>query len=133
MLGADNVSILNFVPQGRGYVYRNQLMLSDLELEDFRQIFLSTRDQFRVGTRIGIPLLGADFHKCTAGLGKLVIKYDGTVLPCPAFKEYDINKLKELGIPIGNIYTDLEQIKIYNGTRNKPLCKKLYGIDRRII
>ena len=61
-----------------------------------------------------------------------VIKYDGTVLPCPAFKEYDIEKLNKIGIKTPNIYTDLESIDICNGTRKKPLCKQLYGFNSKL-
>lgn len=130
--GADSLSILNFVPQGRGLENQESLMLSDEEMASFRKIFLASQDSFHGKIRIGIPLLGEDLHKCTAGFGKLVIKYDGTVLPCPAFKEYDIGKLRKIGIPVWNIYEDLDKICVYEGTRSKPLCKKLYQMDRSI-
>jgi MoaA/NifB/PqqE/SkfB family radical SAM enzyme len=38
-------------------------------------------------------------HVCTAGVGKLTIKYNGDVLPCPAFKE-------DSDFVLGNIYKD---------------------------
>lgn len=37
-------------------------------------------------------------HLCTAGTEKLDIKYDGTILPCPAFKEMSVEKMKKYGI-----------------------------------
>ena len=82
--------------------------------------------------RIGIPLIKNDAHLCTAGLDKLVIKYDGTVLPCPAFKEYDLDKLHELGIETPNIYTDLDKVLVKQGSRNNPLCKEVYAFDKSI-
>lgn len=66
------------------------------------------------------------------GLDKMVIKYDGTILPCPAFKEYDLTTLNMYGIRTSNIYDDLEHIQIRNGTRAYPLCKKLYDFDYSI-
>ena len=129
---ADNLSILNFVPQGRGEKNVDELILNDEELKEFQEIYLSSKDLFHGNIRIGIPLTGEDSHKCTAGLGKLVIRYDGTVLPCPAFKEYDLEKLRKLGIPVWNIYEDLSEIRVFEGTRSKPLCKRLYKMDRSI-
>ena len=58
---------------------------------------------------------------------KLDIKYDGTVLPCPAFKELSPEECKKYGIPIYSIYDDLEKIKIPGvGTRKEALCSKVY-------
>ena len=77
-------------------------------------------------------MLSKDTHLCTAGLDKMVIKYDGTVLPCPAFKEYNPLILNRMGIKTPNIHTDLEKVEIHNGTRKKPLCKQLYGFNKNL-
>lgn len=128
----EQLSILNFVPQGRGYENKNELMLSPEEMQEFKAIYDKCKDDFKGHIRIGIPLIGEDKHKCTAGLGKLVIKYDGTVLPCPAFKEFDNSILNQMGIQTPNIYDSLENIQIYNGTRTNPLCKQLYKFNHSI-
>ena len=126
------LSILNFVPQGRGEQNRDLLMLSPDEMKEFAQIYHKYKDEFKGNIRVGIPLLDEDKHKCTAGLDKLVIKYDGTILPCPAFKEFDTETLNKMGIKTPNIYDDLESVQIHNGTRAYPLCKKLYNFDYSI-
>ena len=130
--GIKKISILNFVPQGRGKDNQENLMLNEDEMLEFGKIYESVKDKFAGTIRVGIPLLSKDTHLCTAGLYKMVIKYDGTVLPCPAFKEYDIEKLNKIGIKTPNIYTDLESIDICNGTRKKPLCKQLYGFNSKL-
>ncbi|HAB65836.1 MAG TPA: hypothetical protein DCE23_00565 [Firmicutes bacterium] len=130
--GFPSLSILNFVPQGRGKDNADTLMMNEEEMSEFKRIYESCRYEFKGEIRVGIPLLQEDRHKCTAGLDKLVIKYDGTVLPCPAFKEYDIEVLNRMGIKTPNIYTDLEQIEVHNGTRSYPLCKKLYNFNNSI-
>lgn len=127
-----NLSILNFVPQGRGEENEKKLMLSKEEMAEFKQIYDSNCHKFNGKVRIGIPLISNDNHLCTAGFDKLVIKYDGTVLPCPAFKEYDLKRLNELGIDTPNIHTDLEKVLIKNGSRNKPLCKEVYNFNNSI-
>ncbi len=126
------LSILNFVPQGRGEENKNILMLSPEEMEEFKHIYQQHKDEFKGILRVGNPLLEENQHKCTAGLDKLVIKYDGTILPCPAFKEYDVEELNKIGIKTPNIYEDLNNIRVYNGTRVYPLCKKLYDFDYKL-
>ena len=128
----DQLSILNFVPQGRGKDNESLLSLSEEEFQEFIQIYDKCKEQFHGNLRIGIPLQDIDTHKCTAGFDKLVIKYDGTVLPCPAFKEYDIEKLNALGIKTPNIHYNLEDIKVHHGTRKQPLCKQLYKFNKSI-
>ena len=75
----DELSILNFVPQGRGKINEDLLSLSENEFKEFIEIFNRCKDKFKGNLRVGIHLQGEDTHKCTAGLSKLVIKYEGTV------------------------------------------------------
>ena len=112
IVGISNISILNFVPQGRGLLNRKELMLSNEEMREFADIFNSCKDNFKGTIRVGIPLIGNIQHLCTAGTEKLDIKYDGTVLPCPAFKEMNAEKLEKYGIRLYNIYDDLENLEI---------------------
>lgn len=77
-----NISILNFVPQGRGLENKQELMLSENELREFGEILKREQKHYSGNIRIGIPLNGKISHLCTAGTEKLDIKYDGTILPC---------------------------------------------------
>ncbi len=129
LAAVKNISLLNFVPQGRGLKNREELELSSEEKGEFFKI-LNDALASKIYTgkvRVGIPLQGDTTHKCNAGLEKLDIKYDGTVLPCPAFKELSPEECKKYGIPIYSIYDDLEKIKIPGvGTRKEALCSKVY-------
>ena len=125
--GVDSISILNFVPQGRGRENKEELMLSDEELREFSTILNRASEQFSGNIRIGIPLNGRISHLCTAGTEKLDIKYDGTILPCPAFKEMSIETMEKHGIKLHSIYEDLERVVVPGGKRKEPLCKKVYG------
>ena len=128
----DELSILNFVPQGRGKTNKDLLSLTEEEFGEFLEIYEKCKNEFKGKLRVGIHLQEGDDHKCTAGLSKLVIKYDGTVLPCAAFKEYDLEILNSMGIKTPNIYDNLEEVEIHNGTRKKPLCKQLYHFNKVI-
>ena len=124
-----NISILNFVPQGRGLENKKELMLSQTELKEFGEILNKEKEKYSGNIRIGIPLNGKISHLCTAGTEKLDIKYDGTILPCPAFKEMNVETMEKYGIKLHSIYEDLEKVVVHEGKREKPLCKQVYGFD----
>ena len=127
--GVKNISVLNFVPQGRGRDNKEELMLSKEELKEFSEILKKEKEHYSGNIRIGIPLNGKISHLCTAGTEKLDIKYDGTVLPCPAFKEMSIETMEKYGIKLHSIYEDLEKVVVHSGKRKAPLCKQVYGFN----
>lgn len=129
IIKVPSISILNFVPQGRGLLNRERLMLSNEEMIEFTDIYNNCKNNYSGKIRVGIPLLGNIKHLCTAGTEKLDIKYDGTVLPCPAFKEISADTLEKFGIRLYNIYNDLENLVVRGGKRANPLCKQVYGFD----
>lgn len=120
------ISLLRFVPQGRGELNKDELMLDDNEMQEFSELLEKQRGKFSGTIRIGIPLMSENSHKCTAGLEKLDIKFDGTVLPCPAFKELDEETMRKFGIKHYSIYENLEEVKTPGGTRVEPLCRRIY-------
>ena len=124
-----NISVLNFVPQGRGREYKDELMLSPEELKEFAEILNREKEHFSGKIRIGIPLNGKISHLCTAGTEKLDIRYDGIILPCPAFKEISTETMEKYGIRLYSIYEDLEKVVVPGGKRKQPLCKQIYGFE----
>lgn len=126
MVGVKKISILNFVPQGRGKENKDILMLNEQELQEFSTILSRAKEKFTGNVRIGIPLNGKIAHLCTAGTEKLDIKYDGTILPCPAFKEISTEIMEKYGIKFHSIYEDLEKVIVPGGKRARPLCKEIY-------
>lgn len=127
--GVKNISVLNFVPQGRGRENKNELMLSEEELKEFSEILKKEKEHYSGNIRIGIPLNGKIAHLCTAGTEKLDIKYDGTILPCPAFKEMSVETMEKYGIKLHSIYKDLEKVVVCSGKRKAALCKQVYGFS----
>ena len=123
----EKISILNFVPQARGRENEEELMLSQEEFKEFAEIVNKEREWFSGSIRIGIPLNGKISHLCTAGTEKLDIRYDGTILPCPAFKEISVETMEKYGIKLHSIYEDLENVVVTGEKRTEPLCKQVYG------
>lgn len=131
--GIHNISILNFVPQGRGMQNRQELMLDSSELQEFAEMLKKEKQKYSGNIRIGIPLNGKLSHLCSAGTEKLSIKYDGTILPCPAFKEISVENMEKYNIRLHNIYDDLEEVVVRGGKREEPLCKKVYGFTGNLV
>ena len=124
LLKIPNISILKFVPQGRGMDNKDKLFLTNEELLEFDKILKDSCKNYSGTVRIGIPLNEDNTHKCNAGLEKLDIRYDGIILPCPAFK--DTNICDKYGIKYYSIYDNLEDVLVLGGTRKEPLCKCIY-------
>ncbi|MBI5541452.1 MAG: radical SAM protein [Bacteroidia bacterium] len=99
-IGISQVSLLRIVYQGRAAENKNILnftkehMLPNV-IENIKNDICD--DKFSL--RVGIPYSSLLLLKtpCYAGTGKLIIKYDGKVFPCEAFKESPNNESYILG------------------------------------
>jgi len=128
----DRISILKFVPQGRGRINKENLTLSNDELREFCTNIEVLRKKYNVDIRLGIPMVNENRHLCTAGHDKLSIRYDGLVLPCVAFKEMDKLYLeaqfKKLGFSfeLFSIRDNLDMLTSVVGSNKFPICKQIY-------
>ena len=120
----DELRILRFVPQGRGLDNKNRLLLAETELENFLSNIIKLKTS-KTKIKIGIPLTKNNTHICSAGKDKIVIRYDGQILPCPAFKDVDINLLEKLGCHSVNIYDNLNDFTFSQQNHTIPLCSQL--------
>lgn len=90
-LQIPRISILRFVPQGRGALNCAELELHPEEENLFVSEVLRLRTQSSVDIRTGSPFNGiipGNQVPCRAGFGKLVVQADGNVLPCEVFKHH---------------------------------------------
>lgn len=90
-LGMSKISVLRFVPQGRGHQNRNILEISELEEDSFVAKILQLRKESNFQIRTGSPFNGivpGNKVPCRAGFAKLVIQANGNVLPCEVFKHH---------------------------------------------
>jgi radical SAM protein with 4Fe4S-binding SPASM domain len=86
------LSILRFVPQGRGLENAETLELSSEEEDSFVEEVLRLRGEKKIDIRTGSPFNGiipGNKVPCRAGFGKLVIQANGNVLPCEVFKHQE--------------------------------------------
>jgi radical SAM protein with 4Fe4S-binding SPASM domain len=97
------ISILRFVPQGRGALNRAELELNPEEEDFFVSEVLRQREATTVEIRTGSPFNGivpGNQVPCRAGFGKLVVQADGNVLPCEVFKHH---KRCQWGLSVHNM------------------------------
>lgn len=84
--GVMRVHLLRMVEQGYYHDHEKELRLSDHDL-DMTLKCVTERFGLDPRIRMGIPLSTAG-KRCTAGVDKLVVRYDGEILPCEAFKDH---------------------------------------------
>jgi radical SAM protein with 4Fe4S-binding SPASM domain len=86
------VSLLRFVPQGRGMIHRSSLELGKEQLWELRQTKdVLQRQCHKTTVRAGAPfniLCPESLTSCVAGLSELVVRPDGRAIPCDAFKQF---------------------------------------------
>lgn len=85
-LGVEQVSVLRFVPQGRGTLL-SDLVLSKSENEALRSLIRQGRKKLKI--RAGSPynfLLVNESPKCCAAIDRMIVVPDCQIHPCDAFK-----------------------------------------------
>lgn len=123
---ADNlkvrkVSVLRFVPHGRGEIIKDTQNLSRDELKELKKEILRLRVNENVYIRLGSPFnilaLESDVD-CDAGIDKIIIGSDGIVYPCDAFKNV-VPKGNLISIYQGNLREIWENSEYLNDIRHK--------------
>lgn len=146
-LGVSKVSLLRFVPQGRSVENVKATVFSNDEREALRGLIINLSGQYGEKLRLGKPNRSKRFSTCRTGTIRLVVRYDGFVFPCGAFKDGmmifqgvapDNIKDKRLieiyqsSEYIKTVRTELEQY--YEGEVKEPcfgqFCRSSYMLDK---
>ncbi|KKM87745.1 hypothetical protein LCGC14_1265740 [marine sediment metagenome] len=133
VLGITKMSILRYVPQGRGLETSEEHGEINLDKEEFLEMQKDMKHLKRISQnsmpifRVGIPAdftFLLDFYEdgilnakkeraCTGGKVKILVKADGKVQVCPAWKELD-------HLSAGDIYKE-DIVKIWK--KGRTYCK----------
>ncbi|MGD0643587.1 MAG: radical SAM protein [Candidatus Bathyarchaeia archaeon] len=133
--GIVRVSVLRFVPQGRGKIYSNLLSLNKDELLSLKNILASIAKSSSPRVRIGAPfaVLGVSQSACTAGENRATIRADGLVFPCEALKQMsftsnnlNLQNLKEIW-ENSQVFRDARN---FNSTARNGACSKCNKFER---
>ena len=104
--GIPKVSILRFVPQGRGVILKkSHEMLMHKETMELRKLILDCKEHYDVNIRLGSPyniLILNEEVDCIAARKTLCIGPNGNIYPCDAFKNTEPNEIG-LNDPYHNI------------------------------
>lgn len=93
-LGINKVSVLRFVPQGRGSINR-QFILNQEQNEILKKDIIELREagfNIRTGSPFNFLFLNSQ-PQCTSGMNKLIIAPDLSIYPCDAFKQISLNEI----------------------------------------
>lgn len=118
-LAVKKISILRFVPHGRGELVKDVFNLNREELRELRKEILNLRATTDMNIRLGSPfniLSLQDDVYCSAGIDRLIIGSDGNIYPCDAFKN----------VPYGGDYAS-----IFDGTLRDVWNQSSYLKDVR--
>lgn len=85
-MGVSNVSILRLVSQGRVIDNRDLVELKGKEQTELIQILNICKETYNDKIRLGLPF-SSERVFCGTGISKLIVRYDGFVFPCEAFKD----------------------------------------------
>jgi len=93
-LGITKISVLRFVPHGRGKESAPQLTPTTSDFRKLRKIVIALRQEkpnitFRLGSPFNFLLLGSP-TPCTTGFDRMIIDADGFAYPCDALKQVKI-------------------------------------------
>lgn len=133
-MGVTNISLLRLVPQGRVVENKDMVILScDEELELKAMLMELSQKYEKTKLRLGKPCRTEKFVSCNTGTVRLVVRYDGFVFPCGAFKdgmeeyhgckpenvkEKRLAEIYETSAYIANVRADLE--KYYEDEVTEP-------------
>lgn len=92
--GISRISILRFVPQGRGLLIRKRILnrLQNIQLKRTIEKLRSQGFDIRTGSPYNFLMLN-DQPKCCSGIDRLIIGPDLRIFPCDAFKQIKAEEL----------------------------------------
>jgi radical SAM protein with 4Fe4S-binding SPASM domain len=134
-LQVNEVGILRFMPQGRGDVNRSLLEPSKSEFKEIaeeaiRQFHYSEDPIIRIGNPFNFCSLidsSIPIQPCHAGLTSCLIKPNGEVAPCPAFKQNPRyvagNIRKDTLTDIWRFSPVWHQFRLFDQKKLNGLCK----------
>lgn len=107
-IGVKTISVLRFVPQGRGEMIKSTEKLNKKETIELRDTIIALRNKNGIEIRLGSPyniLVVEKKVECSAAIDRIIVSPKGLVYPCDAFKNYDFPTDKIRNIKDNDIET----------------------------
>lgn len=114
-LGVRKISVLRFVPQGRGKESAAELTPTTSDFRKLRKTIIALRQEkpnitFRLGSPFNFLLLGS-LTPCTTGFDRMIVDADGFAYPCDALKQ----------VKVANQYNNVLNDSLSRVIENAPL------------
>ncbi len=122
-LGISCISVLRFVPQGRGQLLRARVLnrLQNLSLKRMIERLRENGYEIRVGSPYNFLMLN-DQPECASGIDRLIIGPDLRIYPCDAFKQIRAEEL--VGTLAGSF---LGEVSLSICWQDSPFLKAVRG------
>ena len=104
-IGVKRVSVLRFVPQGRGLLIKDKDTMSKVQYSELKSVIIQLRREgfdIRTGSPFNVLFLN-EHPKCMAAQDRLIVAPDLDIFPCDAFKQIPCDK-----IYTGDRYSNLD-------------------------
>lgn len=123
-LGVKKISVLRFVPQGRGKDSAPELTPTNSDFIKLRKIIIALRHEkpnitIRLGSPFNFLLLGAP-TACTTGFDRMIVDADGFAYPCDALKQVKLTNKNNnvLSYPLLRV---IEDAPLFQMVRNATI------------
>lgn len=136
-MGLSKVSLLRLVPQGRVEENEEMTILSAEEQNELTSLLESLSKKYdKTKLRLGKPQRTTKFSTCRTGTIRMVVRYDGLVFPCGAFKDGFMTFMGQKPVNINEkrlsaIYQDSEYLKSVRRELEKyyegEVCEPCFG------
>lgn len=137
-LKVDRLSILRFVPHGRGYLNRKTLEITGDGIPELRDIISEVRASSSIDIRLGSPFncfQMTNSSRCSAGIDKAVMRPDGYIFPCVSMKRFaedmNGNNIREYSLPeIWNDSNVFGRVRALLAMMEHSECRDCPGFSR---
>lgn len=128
ILGIKKISVLRFVPQGRGQLIQNEILNKNefLVLQNTITQLRKSKMNIRTGSPLNFLFLN-DEPKCNSGLDRLLIDAELNICPCDAFKQIKANE-----IVVNPVYSNLRDHTLkdcWNGSNYLAAIRSYLATD----
>lgn len=126
-LGVKKMSILRFVPQGRGFYISDYVLdrYQHIELKKSIEKLKNNGIEIRTGSPYNFLLLN-NMPECKAALDRLIITPDLKIHPCDAFKQ-----IKAIEIVGTDDFSSLENYSLEDCWKHSPYLNKIRDINNK--
>lgn len=130
-IGVNKISVLRFVPQGRGKISEEKLTPTQMEYLKLKETIIGLRNEMpditiRLGSPFNFLVLGPP-TPCTTGSDRMIIDVDGFAYPCDALKQVSWGNGNSNNVFDHSLHQIIDKAPLFKLVRDDTtpkMCKK---------